>query len=123
MENFMRDYRRILIQNFQKIRIEGGGEYWTCGQEHDPRNWNQEPWNHLERQKGKSFLNSWKGNWNASARFYLMRGNCGKALRWQFGVDFDRGEVGLLDCDRNCRSVFRDNAKWFASPCTPKGLA
>ena len=26
--------------NFQKVRIEGGGEYWSCGQGHDPRNWN-----------------------------------------------------------------------------------
>ena len=45
----MRDYRRILMPNFQNIRIEGGGEYWTCGQAHDPRNWNWKPWQHLER--------------------------------------------------------------------------
>ena len=24
-------------------------EYWTCGQDHDPRNWNWKPWQHLER--------------------------------------------------------------------------
>ena len=45
----MRDYRRILMDNFQKVRIERGGEYWTCGQDHDPRNWNWKPWQHLER--------------------------------------------------------------------------
>ena len=44
----MRDYRRILMDNFQKVRIEGGGDYWTCGQDHDPRNWNWKPWYHLE---------------------------------------------------------------------------
>jgi hypothetical protein len=49
LETFMRDYRLILMDNFQKIRIEGGGEYWTCGQDHDPRNWNWKPWQHLER--------------------------------------------------------------------------
>ena len=45
----MWDYRQILIQNFQKVKLEGGIEYLTCGQEHDPRNWNWKPWQHLER--------------------------------------------------------------------------
>ena len=49
LENFLQEYRRILIQNFQKIRIEGSMEYWSCGQDHDPRNWNWKPWQHLER--------------------------------------------------------------------------
>jgi len=49
LETFMRDYQRILIHNFKKVKIEGGMEYWTCGQEHDPRNWNWKPWQHLER--------------------------------------------------------------------------
>ena len=49
LETFMRDYRQILIKNFQKIQIEGTGEYWICGQGHDPRNWNWKPWQHLER--------------------------------------------------------------------------
>jgi hypothetical protein len=49
LENFTQDYRRILMDNFQKIRIEGTGEYWACGQDHDPRNWNWKPWQHLER--------------------------------------------------------------------------
>jgi hypothetical protein len=41
LETFMQDYRWILTNNFQKVRIEGGGEYsTTCGQEHDPKNWN-----------------------------------------------------------------------------------
>jgi len=49
LDTFLLDYRRILTDNFQKFRIEGRGEYWTCGQEHDPRNWNWKPWQHLER--------------------------------------------------------------------------
>jgi hypothetical protein len=44
LESFMRDYRRILMDNFQRVRIEGGGEYWSCGQGHDPRNWYGKPW-------------------------------------------------------------------------------
>lgn len=32
---FMRDYRQILMDNFQMVIIEGDGEYRTCGQEHD----------------------------------------------------------------------------------------
>jgi hypothetical protein len=49
MVTFMRDYRRILTTHFQKIIIEGGGEYWSCGQEHDPKNRNWIPWQHLKR--------------------------------------------------------------------------
>jgi hypothetical protein len=55
LEKFLQDYRQILTTHFQKVRIEGGGEYWTCGKEHDPRNWNWKPWQHLEwlcRQRG-----------------------------------------------------------------------
>ena len=48
LETFLRDYRRILMENFQRVRIEGGGEYWNCGQDHDPRNWNWKPWQYLE---------------------------------------------------------------------------
>jgi hypothetical protein len=43
LETFMRDYHRILMNNFQNVRIEGGMEYWSCGQDHDPRNWNWKP--------------------------------------------------------------------------------
>ena len=108
MKTFMRDYRRILIQNFQKIRIEGGGEYWTCGQEHDPRNWNWEPWQHLERLCRKMGLDDF-------AVRDIIKEHLGRklececqvlfderelrkeALKRQFGVDFDSGEVGLVD--------------------------
>jgi hypothetical protein len=37
------------MDNFQMVRFEGGMEYWSCGQEHHPRNWNWKPWQHLER--------------------------------------------------------------------------
>ncbi|MEN8689815.1 MAG: hypothetical protein ABF303_00390 [Desulfobacterales bacterium] len=49
LETLIRDYRRILMENFQKVRIESAGQYWTCDQDHDPRNWNWKPWHHLER--------------------------------------------------------------------------
>ena len=45
----MRDYRRILMDNFQNVIIEGGMEYWTSGLLHDPWNWHWKPWKHLER--------------------------------------------------------------------------
>jgi hypothetical protein len=48
LKSFMQDYRQILMGNFQKVRIEDGGEYWTCGLEHDSRNWNWKPLQHLE---------------------------------------------------------------------------
>jgi hypothetical protein len=108
LETFLRDYRRILIQNFQKIRIEGTAEYWSCGQDHDPRNWNWKPWQHLERLCRERGLDDF------AAREILVE-HLGRkvececqvlfderelrkeVLRRQFGVDFESGEVGLVD--------------------------
>jgi len=104
----MRDYLQILTTHFQKIIIAGGGEYWTCGQEHDPRNWNWKPWHHLER------LCRMRGLDDFAVRDILfehlrrkLECECQvlfderewrkEALRRQFGVDFDSGEVGLVD--------------------------
>ena len=108
LETFIRDYHRILIQNIQKIRIEGDGEYWSCGQDHDPRNWNWKPWQYLERLRRKRSLD------DLVVREILfehlgrkLECECqvlfderelrSQALKRQFGVDFDSGEVGLVD--------------------------
>jgi hypothetical protein len=73
-------------------------EYWTCGQDNDPRNWNWKPWHHLERLCRKRGLDDFavreilfehqRGIWNASARSYLMRGNCERRL--------SKGNSGLI---------------------------
>jgi hypothetical protein len=108
LETFLRDYLQILTTHFQKIIIEGGGEYWTCGQDHDPRNWNWKPWHHLERLCRKRGLD------DIAVRdileehlgrklececqvLYDERELRKEALRRQFGVDFDSGEIGLVD--------------------------
>jgi hypothetical protein len=70
METFIRDYQQILMDNFQKVRIEGGGEYWTCGQDHDPRNWNWKPCCHLERICRKRGLNDFA----VRASYFKCRG-------------------------------------------------
>jgi hypothetical protein len=49
LETFLPDYQHILTENFHKSRIESVVEYYSCGQHHDPRNWNWKPWQHLER--------------------------------------------------------------------------
>ena len=108
LKTFLQDYRRILIQNFQKIIIEGGVEYCTCGQEHGPRNWNWKPCQHLERLCRKRGLDDF-------AVMVILFEHLGRklececqvlyderelrkeALRRQFGVDFDSGEIGLVD--------------------------
>ena len=104
----MRDYRQILMDNFQKIRIEGTGEYWTCGQDHDPRNWNWKPWQHLERLCLKRGLDDFavrdilvehlgrKLDCECQV-LYDERELRKEALKRQFGVDFESGEVGLVD--------------------------
>ncbi len=104
----MRDYRQLLMANFQKIRIEGGGEYWTCGKEHDPRNWNWKPWQHLERLCLKRGLDDFAvreilvehlgRNLEYECQvLYNERELRKEAFKRQFGVDFDSGEGVLLD--------------------------
>jgi len=108
LKTFMRDYRRILMENFQMVGIEGGGEYWSCGQEHDPRNWNWKPWQHLERLCRKQGLDDFAVRDILFEHFgrklececlvlYDERELRRQALRRQFGVDFESGEVGLME--------------------------
>ena len=108
LEKCLQDYRQILTPHFQKVRIEGGGEYWTCGQNHDPRNWNWKPWQHLEwlcRQRGlddfavRDILVEHLGRkLDCECQVLFDARELRKeALRRQFGVDFESGEVGLLD--------------------------
>jgi hypothetical protein len=108
LETFMRDYRQLLMANFQKIRIEGGGKYWTCGQDHDPRNWNWKPWQHLERMCRKRGLDDFAvrdilfehlgRKLECECQVLFDERELRKeALRRQFGVDFESGEVELVD--------------------------
>ena len=108
LEKFLRDYRHILSQNFQKAKIEGDGEYWTCGHEHDPRNWNWKPWQRLERLCRKLGLDDFAARDIIEEHLgrklececqvlFDARELRKEALGRQFGVDFDSGEVGLVD--------------------------
>ena len=104
----MRDYRQILTNNFQKIIIEGGRECWNCGQQHDSRNWNWKPWQHLEqlcRERGlddfavRDIIVEHLGRkLDCECQvLYDERELRKQALKRQFGVDFESGEVGLAD--------------------------
>jgi hypothetical protein len=108
LETFLKDYHRILIQNIQKIIIEGDGEYWSCGQDHDPRNWNWKPWHHLERLCCKQGLDDLAirdilvGHPGRKLEcecqvIYDERGLRKETLRRQFGVDFESEEVWMVD--------------------------
>ena len=48
LEKFLREFRQILKNNYQKITFEGEERY-SCGQEHTRLNPNWEPFQHLER--------------------------------------------------------------------------
>jgi hypothetical protein len=107
-KTFMQDYSQILIDNFQNLRIENGGEYWTCGQNHDPRNWNWKPWYHLERLSRKRGLYDFAvrdipfehlgRNLECECQVLYDEREFGRMpLTSQFGVDFESGEVGLVD--------------------------
>jgi hypothetical protein len=104
----MRDYRQILTTKFQKVIIEGGGEYWTCNQGHDSRNWNWKPLQYLARLCRKRGLDDFavrdiivkhlgrKLDCECQV-LYDEREMSKNVLGRQFGVDFDKGEVGLVD--------------------------
>jgi hypothetical protein len=108
LETFLQDYCLILTEFFKMLRIEDGMEHWTCGQEHDPRNWNWKPWQHLERLCRKQVLDDFavreilvehlgrKLEYECQV-LYDERELLKEALRWQFGVDFGGGEVGVVD--------------------------
>ena len=108
MDTFLLDYRQILTIIFKKIRIESGGESMTCGQDHDPRNWNWKPWQHLEQLCRERGLDDFAVR-DIIAEHLGRKLECEcqvlfderelrkEALRRQFGVDFDSGEVGLVD--------------------------
>ena len=108
LETFMRDYRLILMDNFQRFRIEDIGGYWRRGQEHDPRNWNWKPRQHLERLCRERGLDDFavrdilfehlgrKLDCECQV-LYDKRELRKEALKRQFGVDFDSGEVELVD--------------------------
>ena len=108
LENFLQDYRQILMTNFQRGGIEGGGEYWTCGQQHDPRNWNWKPWQHLERMCRKRGLDDFAVSEILVEHLgrklececqilYDERELRKEALKRQFGVDFESGVDGRVD--------------------------
>jgi len=48
LKKFLREFRQILKDNFQKITVEGEERY-TCGQEHTKLNPDWVPFKHLER--------------------------------------------------------------------------
>jgi hypothetical protein len=108
LETFMRDYRHILTENFHKSRIESVVEYWTCGQQHESRNRNCKPWQHLERLCRKQSLDDFAerdisfehpgGNLECECQVLFDERELRKeALKRQLGIDFDSGEVGLVD--------------------------
>ena len=48
LEKFLREFRQILKDNYQKITVEGEERY-NCGREHTRLNPNWNPFQHLER--------------------------------------------------------------------------
>ena len=96
------------MQNFQMVRIEGVGEYWTGGKKHLPRNWNWKPLQHLERLCRKRGLDDLavrdiifehlERNLDCECLVLFDERELRKgALKRQFGVDFESGEVGRVD--------------------------
>ena len=89
----MRDYRKILMDNFQRVRIEGGMEYWTCGHNHDPRNWDWKPWQHLERLCRIGVLD------DLAIRDILVE-HLGRNLECECKVLYDEGELRRVALNR-----------------------
>jgi hypothetical protein len=105
---FIHDFRQLLKQKLIKHTDADGRERYRCPYEHDPRNPDWKPFRHFERfciQQGlddlatREYLESmWGRKIICECEFLIDPIEERKeALRRQFGVDFDSGEVGLVD--------------------------
>lgn len=103
LRKFLNEFRKILKNNYKTIIVAGEKRY-TCGQDHDHRNPNWKPFQHLERYCLKEGLDDFE------ARDFLEehlqrriicechiltdeRAVRKKDLMRQFGVDFEGVEL------------------------------
>ena len=107
-EKILEDLPSDTHGQFSKSQNRRRRKYNSCDQNHDPRNWNWKPWQHLERLCLKRGLDDFavkdilvehlgrKLECECQV-LYDERELRKEALRRQFGVDSDSGEVGLVD--------------------------
>jgi hypothetical protein len=108
LDKFLTEFRQLLKNKFQKITVAGGDSYYSCGQLHDRRNYNWKPWHHLERICEKWGLDDF-GVRDALEEYLGRKIVCEcqilqdereirkRDLMRQFGIDFESGDVGLVD--------------------------
>jgi len=107
LKKFLREFRQILKDNFQKITVEGEERY-TCGQEHTKLNPDWVPFKHLERYCLEQGLDDFEVR--DFLKEYLQREiicECDilidrreyrkRDLERMYGLDFEAGYYDLVD--------------------------
>jgi hypothetical protein len=105
---FIHDFRQLLKQKYQKYIDAYGKEKYKCGHNHDPRDPTWKPFQHFEKFCAKMGLEDlatreyleemWSHKIVCECEFLIDPIEERKeALRRQFGVDFEIGDVELVD--------------------------
>ena len=92
LENFLREFRQILKDNFQVITVEGEKRY-NCGQEHTRHNPNWVPFSHFELYCLKQGLD------NFEVRDFLEE-HLGRPIICECDILIDRRELRKRDLAR-----------------------
>ncbi len=108
LNKFLNDLRQILKKKFQKITVAGSDSYYSCGRDHKWPGWGWKPFQHLERYCLRNGLDDF-GVRDALEEYLGRKIVCEcqilqdereirkRDLARQFGIDFESGDVGLVD--------------------------
>ena len=91
-------------------------EYWSCGQDHDPRNWNWKPWQHLERLCRKKGLDDF-------ALREILFEHLGRMLECECQVLFDGRELRKEALKRQFGILTAGRSDWWIETGTAESFS
>ena len=108
LQKFILKFQQYLKKKLPVKKLPDGSEFYDCGRDHRWPGWGFKPFQHLEVFCEKKGLEDFEVKDMLEDHFYREiaydvqilndeREMIKKALRRQFGVDFESGEVGLVE--------------------------
>ena len=108
LAKFLKKFQSILKKQFKKIQVAGGDSYYSCGRDHRWPGWGWKPFKHLEQYCLRNGLDDF-GVRDALEEYLGRKIVCECQILYDereirkrdlmrvFGVDFESGDVGLVD--------------------------